>query len=226
MSVEELQGVVGAIAGVAASQVERGAADEPVVRVWLDGTRDPDLVASDVDRTLRDAGFVPRRSPIEPGPADVATASEPAPQFRPSRPNGERSARRTGLGRGLDALIQPAEDLPRIAGPIGVTSIAVLQTAAGTSVRVTDSEGRSAEAPVDSGLGEFLAAATGAVAALLGIEAVPMLTASDERGFGGARVVSVVVDAGGDSFAGSAVVESGELLAYAQAMWAALRPLS
>jgi hypothetical protein len=75
-------------------------------------------------------------------------------------------------------------------------------------------------------MGEFLAAATAAVASLLGVDATPVLAASDERGFGGARVVSVVVDAGGESFAGSAVVESGELLAYAQAMWAALRPLS
>lgn len=222
MSVEELQAVVDAIAGVGESLVEQGS-DEPVVRIWLDGSRDPDAVARDVDRTLRDAGFAPRDPVAARASADSVAVPEPE---TPPRPNGERAARRTGLGRGLGALIQPAEDLPHIAGPVQVTSIAVVQTATGTAVRVGDSEGRRAEASVDSGMGEFLASSAAAVGTLLGIGVTPVLMASDEREFGGARVVSVVVDVGGQSSAGSAVVESGELLAYAQAMWSALRPLS
>jgi hypothetical protein len=219
LSVEELRGIVDAIAGVAASEIEAGDADEPVVRVWLDGTRDPDQVARDVDHMLRDAGFAPRESAFavpEPMPTETPTTR---------RPNGER-ARRSGLGRGLGALIQPAEQAPRPSAVGLVGSIAVVQSSSGTAVRVSSVDGRSADAPVDPGMTDFLAAATAAVGGLLGIESDLLLVASEERTFGGARVVSVVVDAGGNSYAGSAVIESGELYAYAQALWAALRHLA
>lgn len=219
MSVEELRGIVDAIAGVAASEIESGEEDSPVVRVWLDGTREPDQVARDVDRMLRDAGFAPRDSAFaipEPAP------TKPLPT---RRPNGERT-RRSGLGRGLGALIQPTEEAPQPSALGMVGSIAVVQSSAGTAVRVATTDGRRAEAPVDPGMTDFLAAATAAVGRLLGLESDVELVASEERTFGGARIVSVVVDAGGSSYAGSAVIESGELFAYAQALWAALRHLA
>ena len=73
-----------------------------------------------------------------------------------------------------------------------------------------------------------MAATAAAVASLLHVHPPPAIAASDERTLGGATLVTVVLDLsdGAAQVAGSAVVTSGQLLAYAQAVWSALRPIS
>jgi hypothetical protein len=182
----------------------------PVVRVWLDGSRDPDHVAAEIRSML--AASTPQ------GPA--------RPAERPPMP------RRTGLGRGLDSLIPAAGEAtsPPVAppltplrttpDPIQLEIVAVVESALGVVVRAEDSAGRSAEVGArDGGVDQAVASA---VAAIVGLPE-PLLVSADVHEVASDSVVTVVLDlADGTRRVGSALARVGMPYTVGRAVWAAL----
>ena len=167
----------------------------PVVRVWLDGTREPAQVADEVTAML-------------------GGSSRSAEMGR-----GDRSpARRAGLGRGLDALLAKPE--PSAAPGEDLESITVIEHEHGLRVRAAGSDGRRADA--DAVPGSEHVAVAHAVAALAGCDA-PDSVAVDARSVGDATVVTVVVGlSDGTRAAGAAIASGGMPYAIGKAVWAAL----
>jgi len=65
-------------------------------------------------------------------------------------------------------------------------------------------------------------AVVGAVAAVAGARSVPLIRSVDVRDLGETRVVTVMIDEGGDRLVGSAVFDGGRAYAVGRAVWAAL----
>lgn len=213
MAWQQLQGAVLAVPGIAAAEVEARPDEGPLVRVWLDGTRDSDAVAADVRRVLDDAGY---------GTDVRAENGKP-----PATPPDGRNGRRSGLGRGLEALIPPAEPVQPVAAAEGLRldMIAVEETASGTVVRAIDTAGKAAVAPVPQGNG-LNAAVTATVAGLLGLGEPPKLEAVEVRDLASTPVLMVVIaTSDGRRASGSAIVEAGMPFTLGRAVWAAIQAL-
>ncbi len=200
-----------AVAGISDAAVETRDG-KPVVRVWLDGSRERGDVAADIRERLAGAGLRAR--------------SSVAPARRGSPP------RRSGLGRGLDALIPSADDAtPRAhlqsltplrdaADPIQLDTVSVVESAAGVVVRAEDTAGRSAEAT--SAIGDVAPAVAAAVAGVLDV-AEPSVASVDTRDVDGESLVTVVVDlSDGTRRVGSAMGGAGFAFTVGRAVWAAL----
>ncbi len=214
LSLAELHDAVVAVDGIAAAEVAPQKNRGPAVRVWLDGSREAASVSADVDRLLESAGYRAPRSRR----AVVPSPSSPAPS------PGNGIARRTGLGRGLGALI-PAPDHDAGTSTNRLEMIAIEESASGTVVRAVDGNGRSAVAPVrnDKSLNRAVAQT---VAGLLGFADAPALVAVEVHQLGGSSVLVVVIDIDGRRASGSAVIESGMPFALGTALWWALRSVA
>lgn len=185
-----------AISGIANVAVEPREGT-PVVRVWLDGTRQADEVAEDVTALLGASG---------PG--------EGADGDRPSR-----TGRRGGLGRGLDALLAAPERRSSVGGVL--ETLSVLEDADGVRVRAITSDGRSSETEIRDG--DEHGAVAGVVAAVAGF-AAPRSLAVDLHRVGDVPVVTVVLELDdGDRVAGAALTHDGSPYDVGCAVWAALR---
>jgi len=221
MSGEELREALLAVPGVAWAEVTERPGGAPLVRLWLDGTRDGKAVQRDVDHVIALRGFR-RRAASADGDGGRGDAT-------PSTGNG----RRAGLGKGLDTLIPVALEeatpshLQEVADrPVTgrLAKLAVEESLGGVVVRAIDAAGRDATAEVGEGEGDpaLLAAVTNAVAGLHGFPFARLL-AVDERALAGCDVVTVVVGLGEDeTVAGAAVVRGGRPFTVAQAVDAAL----
>ncbi len=212
LSLAELHDAVLAVDGIAAAEVAPRKDRGPAVRVWLDGSREASSVSAEVDRVLESAGY---RTPsaFEPSPASSNRSA--------AAPSAVGSARRTGLGRGLEALI-PAPD-PDV-GPRAnrLEMIAIEESASGTVVRAVDGAGKSAVAPVRTDR-SLNAAVAQTVAGLLGFGEPPTVRAVEVHQLGGSSVLVVVIEVDGRCTSGSAVIESGMPFALGTALWSALR---
>ncbi len=212
MAVEDLRAALLAVPGVASVEVTEVADSEPVVRLWLDGTREAPDVQRDVDHVISLRGY--RRKAV-PEPAG-AVAEPPG--------NG----RRGGLGRGLETLIPVAleEEPPshlHAVPRIRFTKLSIEESSGGVSVRAIDASGRERAATVH-GDGEraLLEAVAAAVAGLHGV-AAPRLLAVEEQALAGSDVVTVVVElTDGSRRAGAAVISGGKPFTVGKAVDAAL----
>jgi hypothetical protein len=224
VSLTDLQDAVLAVDGIAAAEVEPGTDRGPTVRVWLDGTRTPDFVSADVQRVLEQAGLhAAPPTGTRSRPQDPFAGSGPIEVPGGEPPDANGGARRSGLGRGLEALI-PGPD-PDLASINRLESIGVEESAIGTVVRAADGAGRFAVAPVDPGRSLNQAVAT-AVAELSGVTGVPVVLAVEVRRLAGSPVLITVVEHDGRWASGAALVDSGMSYALGRAIWAALRSLA
>lgn len=204
----DLRTSVIAIAGIADAAVEQRDGT-PVVRVWLDGSRDERTVAAAIRELLTE----PRRRAATP-------VAETSPGLR------------SGLGRGLAALIPSTESgsravggsgprrLRSASGAIRLEAVAVIERADGVVVRASDTATRSAEAPAM--LGDVDTAVAVAVSGLLDVEPASSVFV-EVRDIGGQPVATVVLGfSDGERRVGSAVVWAGMPFTVGRAVWAAL----
>jgi hypothetical protein len=219
-----LRGAVLAVDGIAAAEIESGSDRAPTVRVWLDGTRTADLVSADVKKVLEGARLHAASSAGEGGGLEVpeiGSAGDAAAAATSPDTNG--GARRTGLGRGLEALI-PASD-PELIGANRLESVGLEESAIGTVVRAADRTGRVAVVPVEpeQSLNQAVAAA---VAELSGVPGLPVVVAVEVRRIAGSPVLIAIIDHDGRRTSGSALVDSGMAYVLGRAIWSALRSLT
>jgi hypothetical protein len=228
MSVQELQTAVRAVPGISVADVEPRDANGPLVRVWLDGSRDADEVAADVRLILGQHGYATRESILRD--ADGSAEEDDGA----SRPPNQR---RSGLGRGLDSLIPAsAEEEPpahlQVAPPLQVSPepprlelVATEETADGVAVRAADSHGRAAISPMSRD-DELHPAITAAVGGLFGEPNPPRLIGFETHEVGEVSVLTCVIEtAKGDIATGSAVAAAGLPFTLGKAVWAALESL-
>jgi hypothetical protein len=213
LSLAELHDAVLAVDGIAAAEIAPRSDRGPAVRVWLDGSREASSVSAEVDRLLESAGY---RTPKSPKPMSSSSTRSTV-----AAPPGNGSARRTGLGRGLEALI-PAPDPDMGSRSNRLEMVAVEESSAGTEVRAVDGAGRSARATVRTEK-SLNAAVAETVADLLGFGAPPAVSAVEVHQLGGVSVLVVVIEVDGRRASGSAVIESGMPFALGTALWSALR---
>lgn len=228
MSVQELQTAVRSVPGISVADVEARDESGPLVRVWLDGSRDADEVAADVRLVLGERGYATRESILR-DPEGADEAEEPAtPPINP---------RRGGLGRGLDSLIPAATDDEgpahlKVAAPWHVPPapprldlVATEETADGIAVRAVDSHGRAVISPINRD-DELHPAVTAAVGGLFGEPDPPRLVGFETHEVGGVAVLTCVIEtAKGDVGTGSAVVAAGLPFSLGRAVWSALDSL-
>ncbi len=106
--------------------------------------------------------------------------------------------------------------------PLALQSIRVEESRDGVVVEATAGDRTSevrAAGRSDPALDQ---AVVGAVAAVAGARSVPLIRSVDVRDLGEARVVTVMIDEGGDRLVGSAVFDGGRAYAVGRAVWAAL----
>ncbi len=224
MSVQELQTAVRAVPGISIADVEARDANGPLVRVWLDGSRDADEVAADVRLVLGEHGYATRESILRDPEED-----------EPAAPPG--SPRRSGLGRGLESLIPaPGDDAApahlQVATPLHVPPApprldleATKEKADGMAVRAVDSHGRAVISPINRD-DELHPAVTAAVGGLFGEPDPPRLIGFETHEVGGVAVLTCVIEtAKGDVGSGSAVVAAGLPFTLGRAVWSALESL-
>lgn len=225
MSVEELQVAIRAVPGISVADVEERETNGPLVRVWLDGSREAEVVAADVSVVLDGHGYATRESIIR-DPQATETATEPDDRAAPKR--------RGGLGRGLDSLIpetqheaapghlQPPVPLHVPPDPARLELVATEETIDGVAVRAADSHGRAAISPISSD-DELHAAVTAAVGGLFGEPNPPRLVGFETHEVGGIGVLTCVIEtAKGDTATGSAMTTAGLPFTLGKAVWAAL----
>lgn len=136
--------------------------------------------------------------------------------------------KRSGLGRGFGSVLAAATDEPAPAhvrdassGPAGF-SVAVTETNDGTVLTVSDASGRSATARTTWTDSEQRAACVAAVADLLDLGDVTLVSAAVQT-VAGTEISSVLVETGGGQrVAGSEIVAGTSLYATARAVHTAL----
>lgn len=204
MTTKELRDSVRSIPGVASAEVSLGNGNEPLVKVWTDGTR-PD---ADVQRAVEAARrAVMDQSDVKPDDLVNLTPSPIAmtPHIPPER------------------APEPSDPTVEIATPTGrITKLAIEESFDGVEVRASDTAGHSGLAVVgdgDEGLNEAIAAA---VARLRGV-AEPTSIRVDVRDVHGSEVVTALVDLpSGDRLVGAAIATGGQPFTLGQAIDAAL----
>jgi hypothetical protein len=202
MTTDNLSADLDALPGVAAAEVTQHEDETPVVRVWLDGTKDGNEVRGLVDALL--GRSIP--SVVLPGQ-------------KPHR-------RRVGLGRGLGDLIPNDESIAvpthlRPAAPRrpAITNVAVVESSSGVSVAIEDGLGVVHSVPVDVDRSIDGALLEG-VLALVDRADARMEVKDVETGDG--LVIIVTAVEGEERSAGAAFVEHGRLYAVASAAIVAL----
>ena len=204
MTTEKLRDSVRSIPGVAAAEVSLGSDNEPLVKVWTDGTR-PDV---EVQRAVEAARRTVVNQPdaktgdiVDPTPSPVAAQPHTPPEQTPER---------------SDVAVEIASPPGRIA------KLAIEESFDGVEVRASDSAGHSGMAVVgdgEEGLNEAIAAA---VARLRGV-GEPTRVRVEVRDVHGSEVVTALVDLpSGDRLVGAAIATAGQPFTLGRAIDAAL----
>lgn len=202
MTTEKLRDSVRSIPGVASAEVSLGPDEEPLVRVWTDGTRPNTDVQSAVEVAV--ATSTP----------DVESIDHPTLGQNPDGSAPEASA---GWNpEQLNAAIEVASPTGRIA------KLAIEESVDCVEVRAVDNAGRSGMAVVgdgDDGLSEAIALA---VARLRGVEE-PTSIRVDVRDVDGTDVVTALIDlSSGCRVVGAAIATGGQPFTLGRAIDAAL----
>jgi hypothetical protein len=202
MMIERLRESVRSIPGVASAEVSLGPDEEPLVRVWTDGSR-PD---ADVQSAVELA---------------VATSSSDV-----------ESGARFGLDRSPDRIMPsaslqwtpgPLNAAIEVAPPTGrIARLAIEESVDCVEVRAVDDAGRSGTAVVGDGDDELSQAIAVAVARLRGL-AEPTSIRVDVRDVDGSSVVTALIDLpSGDRVVGAAIATGGQPFTLGRAIDAAL----
>ncbi len=215
-TIEELQAAVLGIPGVVGAVVGRTPEGRPTVRVWTDDTRDPEDLQADVRALLA------RARALEDYEAESATVV----------PEPKRPSKKSGLGRGLDALFSDSGEEPAaghllaidLSAPPALDMIAIEESASGVTVRAVDTARNMAETKVIGGSGSINPAIVAAVAELTGELPPPRLASVELRDTEAAAVLVVTLELADTTIAaGAAVVQGGMPFTLGKAAWAAIR---
>lgn len=202
MMVEKLRNSIRSIPGVSLAEVSLGPDDEPLVRVWTDGTRPDADVRSAVELAIAmiDSG-------IEPGdlPGYGEDSEITIPNGFLDQPPGS-----------VNAAIEVASPTGRIA------KLAIEESIDCVEVRAVDNAGRSGTAVVAGGEQALNNAIAVAVARLRNV-AEPESIGVDTREVDGSTVVTALVDLpSGERVVGAAIATGGQPFAVGRALDAAL----
>jgi hypothetical protein len=202
MMIEMLRESVRCIPGVVSSEVSLGPDEEPLVRVWTDGTRpDADL-----------------QSAVELAVAMIKSDIEPSDQVGlhrvPDKIMPDASPERTPVS--LNPAIEVAPPTGRIA------RLSIEESRDCVEVRAVDDAGRSGTAVVGDGDDALNVAIAVAVARLRGV-AEPTSVRVDVRDVGDSNVVTALIDLpSGDRVVGAAIATGGQPFTLGRAIDAAL----
>jgi hypothetical protein len=204
MTTEKLRDSVRSIPGVASAEVSLGRDQEPLVKVWTDGTRPEADVRSAVEAARLAAMSDPDVEPgdrSDQGRVPNAVTPEASPEWTPGQP---------------DPAVEVASPTGRIA------RLAIEESFDCVEVRASDSSGHSGTAVVgdgEDGLNEAIAVA---VARLRGVEK-PTSIRIDVRDVDGSEVVNALLDLpSGDRVVGAAIATGGRPFTLGRAVDAAL----
>lgn len=202
MIIEKLRDSVRSIPGVASAEVSWGPDEEPLVRVWTDGTRPDDDVKNAVEVAVAKGGsdeVMDNRD--DPDQNSNSMTPDASPEWMPAS---------------LSAAIEVSSPTGRIA------RLAIEESAYCVEVTAIDDAGRSGAAVVgdgDDGLSEAIATA---VARLRGV-AEPASIRVDVRDVEGSDVVTAFIElSSGERVVGAAIVTGGQPFTLGRAIDAAL----
>lgn len=202
------------ITGVEAAELEGDAETPDGVRVRLGAGIDAGAVGDEIRGVLAAHGL---RSEL------FARTEAASPEGVDTR---ETAAGAIAADVGLDSGSPPADPKgPFIATPpvtSSLESVGVIETREGVVVEVVDSDGGRSVVRARPEPGALDEAVVRAVAQLAGWEPVPLILATVDHQAADSTVVTVVLDGGRTTIAGSAVVEGGRVYAVGRAVWAAL----
>lgn len=231
-NLEELHAAVLGVPGVVGAVVSNQDAT-PTVRVWTDDSRDPDELQAEVRSLVVRA----RAGGLERSTEHVIRDLDP-PATKPEAPTRPRAVeavpgppKRSGLGRGLDALIPDAVGVPApahlvsidLSKPPSLDMIAIEESSTGVTVRAVDTARNVAEAKVIGGASSINPVIVSAVAELLGELPAPRLVSVELRDTEVASVLVVTLELADTTVtAGAAVVQGGMPFTLGKAAWAAI----
>lgn len=198
MTTDNLRSDLDALPGVATAEIVLRDDDNPVARIWLDGTRDDDEVRELVDAVL-----------------GQSISSVVFPSQTTQR-------RRIGLGRGLGDLISndehnavPVQLQPTAGQRPSITRVAIIESARGVVVEIEDGAGDVHSEPVgDEGTIDE-AVLTGVLALVDGADDSRLDVTDVETGDGIVLLVTAIHD--DRRSVGAAFIEFGRPYALARA---------
>jgi hypothetical protein len=198
MMIERLRDSVRSIQGVASAEVSVGPDEEPLVRVWTDGTRSDEDVKSAVEVA------------VATGSSDTGSKD----RFASDRDADDMSPE--WISATSNAAIEVSSSTGRIA------KLGIEESVDCVEVRAVDDAGRSGTALVgdgDDGLSEAIAVA---VARLRGVTE-PVSIRVDVRDVDGSDVVTALIELpSGDRVVGAAIATGGQPFTLGRAIDAAL----
>jgi hypothetical protein len=202
MLIEKLRDSVRSIPGVASAEVSLGPDEEPLVRVWTDGTRPDADVQSAVEVAVA-------TSTPDAEPGDLSDLGRNPRRMTPAAfsdsPPGQ-----------ISAAIEVASPTGRIA------KLAIEESVDCVEVRAVDNAGRSGMAVVGDGDDSLSEAIALAVARLRGVTE-PTSVRVDVRDVDGTNVVTALMDLpSGDQVVGAAIASGGQPFTLGRAIDAAL----
>lgn len=200
MSVEDLRQKVRSVSGVASAEVTMGPNEEPLVRVWTDGTRSE----ADVQKAIETA-MAEHTAGVDDPIAPVYELDDAA-----SSPSKEPTVDHTA----------PAIRVTVLA--VRLAKLAVEESDEGVEVRAIDETGRFATAVVGEGDAALDEAVATAVSYLRGLNE-PTAIKVDTRDMDGSDIVTVLIDLpSGDRAVGTVLARGGRLFNLGRAVNAAL----
>lgn len=207
--------------GVERADVDGAGSSPTGIRVRLATGTDPIRVGEQVRRVLAAHGL---RSELVGASADAtrkATAADSmviddTESAHAAPPSDAASADPAALADGTTRVEPAAAHHTRVS----LETVAVVESSEGTTVTVTGVGTTASVRAASSARHALDQAIVAAVAGLAG-ESEPLVRSVEERDIGDTTVATVVVDAGGERLAGSAVVGGGWAYALGRAAWAA-----
>jgi hypothetical protein len=187
------------VPGVESAVVEGDALTPQGVRVRLSAGVDATVVGEEVQRVLAAHGLRSEMAPPQPPstePVSAASTSSPA--------SGLLTATRR----------------PRVGETLA--KVSVVEGRDGIIVRAETSRGRSADRAALASGDRLDDAVVAAVADLAGVLPMPVILSIDERDVEDTPVVTIVLEAGRDRYAGCSVIQGGRPFALGLATWMAL----
>ncbi len=202
MIIQKLRDSVRSIPGVASAEVSLGPDEEPLVRVWTDGTR-PD---SEVQSAVEVAMAKNESNPDSNGDLDIVRDSETTPPEASPEPTP-----------------RPGNAAIDVTPPNGlIAKLGIEESLDCVEVRAVDYAGRSGTAIVGDGEDGLNKAIAAAVARLRGVDE-PTRIQVDVRDVDGSSVVTVLVDLpSGSRVVGAAIATGGRPFTTGRAIDAAL----
>jgi len=200
MSVEDLRQRVRSVLGVASAEVTMGPNEEPLVRVWTDGTRSEADVQKAIETAMAEHSVG----------ADDAIA--PVYELDDGASSGSKEP---------TAGYTPPAVLVTVSA-VQLAKLAVEESDEGVEVRAIDETGRFAIAVVGEGDAALDEAVAAAVSYLNGLEE-PTAIKVDTRDMDGSDIVTVLIDMpSGDRAVGAVLARGGPLFNLGRAVNAAL----